>query len=56
MKKDVSVVFSTGRKTFHQVAAMLAKDITRYNHLDKYNLHLIVSYDPSFQKLTPKDF
>ncbi len=55
-KKKVAVVFSTGRKTVHPVANMLAKSMRRHGHDERFDLDLIISYDPSFYGLSPEDF
>ena len=52
----VSIVFSTGRKTIHNVAEMLSRNLIQNNHLDNNEVSLIISYDPSFYGLSPNDF
>jgi hypothetical protein len=55
-KKKVSIVFSAGRKTVHPVAEMLTQNLIENGHQDKFDLNLIISFDPTFYGLSEEDF
>ncbi|MBU0536366.1 MAG: hypothetical protein KKE20_05335 [Nanoarchaeota archaeon] len=55
-KKDIAIVFPSGRRFVKDVVSMLAGNLRANGHLDSYNPHLIISYDPTFYGLRPSDF
>ncbi|MBU0898785.1 MAG: hypothetical protein KKB03_01265 [Nanoarchaeota archaeon] len=55
MNKKIAVIFPTGRKTVHNVVAMLVDNMGRYKN-DPKNVNVYVSFDPTFYNLSPDDF
>lgn len=56
MKKQVHLVFCSGRRTLPLVAGMLARTLERWGHPASCDLSLTIAYDPGFQGLSPLDF
>ncbi|TKJ17625.1 hypothetical protein CEE44_03785 [Candidatus Woesearchaeota archaeon B3_Woes] len=55
-EKNIAIVVNSGRKFVNDLVSMLTEDLERFDHFDNYEIHLIISYDPTFYNLKPTDF